>query len=434
MNIDLILIAVICLAAVLVLMMVGIPLPFAVGASAIIGALLGWGAPGFAKIGLIVYSQFFHLQWTPLPLFVLLACVINETRIGTEVFDAANKWMSRLPGGLVSASIVAEAGMAATIGSSTTTALAVGKVAVPQMERLGYNRPFSIAALLSGGTLGPLIPPSIPMIVYAIMAQQSIVHLFIAGMIPGVLLMTMLAGYAIIICLLRPELGPRAVSFSWREKIYSLRKVWPVVVILVSVLGGIYLGIMTANEAAGVAVVIVLILSVAFYRFRFANLVSAMKETAILTGMITFMIVGVVLLTYVVATSGLAQNAADYLLNSGLSKWAIIVAINILLIFLGCFIDALTIILLTLPFFVPLVSGLGFDLVWFGVMMVVNNEIGLITPPMGLNLFIVREAFDIPIGQLLKAVLPFLGVLLLFLVIIVAFPQISLWLPSMMSG
>lgn len=434
MGSDLISIAVICLIVILFLMMIEIPLPYALGSVAIIGIYLGWGKPALSKVGLIVYQQFFSLSWTPLPLFVLLACIINETEIGSDIFDASNKWLSRLPGGLVVASIAAEAGMSATIGSSTTTALTVGKVSVPQMEKLGYDRAFSIAAILTGGALGPLIPPSINIIVYALIARQSIGQLLIAGIIPGILLAAMLAAYVIIICIIHPDIAPKSESVTWKERVYSLRKVWSIIIVLICILGGIYLGIMTANEAAGVAVVVVLILAVVFYRFRMTNLINAIKETAILNGMICFMIVTCMLLTYVVATSGLAQLCADYLINSGLSKWSIIIAINILLIFLGCFVDVLTVILITLPFFIPLVSGLGFDLIWFGVLMTVNSEIGIITPPMGLNLFVMRQAFDLRINDLIKAMLPFMCVLFIFLAILITFPQITIWLPSIMLG
>jgi C4-dicarboxylate transporter DctM subunit len=431
---DIVTIAIVCIIAIVFLMMMGVPLPYTVGSCAVIGTLLALGGAGASKAGLIAYQQFFHLQWTPLALFVFLACIISETRLGSDVFEAANNWLSRLPGGLVVASIMAEAGMAATIGSSTATALAVGKVAVPQMERLGYNKEFSLGALLTGGTLGPLIPPSVPFIVYALLAQESIGQLFIAGVIPGIILAIMLSGYAFIACSIRPELAPRPAAVTWKERMVSLGKVWPVLVVILGVLGGVYLGIMTATEAAGVAVVIVLVLSVVFYRFRLANLVRAMIESAILNGMVCLMIVAVVMFTYILGSSGLSKQLANFLITSGLSPWLLVVSINIVLLILGCFVDGLAIIMLTVPLFVPLIRGLGFSLVWFGVIMVVNIEIGLITPPMGLNLFVMREAFNIPIGKLIRAVVPFLIVLLLFLAIIIAFPPLSTWLPGMMKG
>jgi|WetSurMetagenome_2_1015567.scaffolds.fasta_scaffold123892_1 C4-dicarboxylate transporter, DctM subunit len=431
---SLITIALICLAGVLVFMMIGIPLPFAIGASAVIGAYLGWGSPGLGKMGLIIYQQFFHLQWTPLALFVFLACIIDQTSIGSQIFIAANKWLSRLPAGLIVASIGAEAGMAAAIGSSTTTALAVGKVAVPQMVKLGYNKSFAVGALLCGGALGCLIPPSIPFIVYANMARQSIGELFMAGILPGILLALMLALTAIIITLVRPQMATRPPSVTWKERLVSIRSIWSIILLMLFILGGIYLGIMTANEAAGVGCVFILIIAILFYKFRLKNLINAMKEAALFSGMITFMIISVMALTYVVATSGMAQIFADYLVSSGLSRWGIIIMIMVVLLILGCFVDALTIVLITLPFLVPLVNGLGFNLVWFGVLLVINTEIGVITPPMGLNLFIMRGIFDIPIGDLVKGSAPFIGSMILFLVIIVAFPQIATWLPGMMKG
>lgn len=213
-----------------------------------------------------------------------------------------------------------------------------------------------------------------------------------------------------------------------------MRRVWPVIIIFIAVLGSIYLGIATATEAAGVACVVTLIIAVIFYRFRWPQMVRVVKETVILNGMIAMMIIAVVMFTYVIGTSGMAQKTVEFLVGTGLSKWGIMIAIQILLLILGCFVDGLTIILLTLPFFVPLVSSLGFSLVWFGVLMTVNIEIGLITPPMGLNLFIIKEAFHIPINKLLRAITPFLAVEIFFLFVLVAFPQVSTWLPSLMMG
>jgi C4-dicarboxylate transporter, DctM subunit len=432
MDAYLIIVAVAMLVAVLGLMMIGIPLPFTMGACAVLGAYFAWGSDGLNKMELLVYTQFFNLQWTPLILFIFLACIIEQTRIGTDLFEAASKWLSKLPGGLIVASLGAEAGMAACIGSSTTTAIAVGQVAVPEMTKLGYNRAFGLGTLLCGGVVGPLIPPSVPMIVYAIMARQSIGQLFIAGIIPGILLIVMLVSMVVIFCKIRPSLAPRPMAVTWKERISSLRLVWPVIIVMASILGGVYFGIMTANEAASVACIIILVIAIVFYKLRLGGIMNAAFNTALMGGMICLMLIAAYSLTYVVATSGLAQSFARALLESGFSTWGIIIMINIVLLILGCFVDALTIILLTLPFFIPLVSGLGFDLVWFGVVVVVNNEIGMITPPMGLNLFVVRGVFNIPINELLKGATPGVIVLLLFLALITAFPFISTWLPGMM--
>jgi C4-dicarboxylate transporter DctM subunit len=431
---DILTITVICIAASIFLMLVGVNIAYALGFCTVIGVLWGVGAPALTKLGLTPFSVFYSLNWTPLPLFILMAYIISETDIGTDIFDTANNWLSRIPGGLAVASIWAEAGMAATMGASGTTILTVGKVALPQMERLGYNKRFSMGALLSGGVLGPLIPPSIPFVVYAIMAQQSISELFIAGVIPGIILAAMLSGYAIVACLRNPSLAPRPTSVSWRVKISSLKRVWPVVVLMVGILGGIYMGVITATEAGGIGVLIILLIAVVFYRFRFRNLVRAMTETATLTGMVGLMIIAATLFSYLVGNSRMAQALVDWISSSGLSPWMVIIVMNFILLILGFIMDGLAIMLVTVPLFIPLIVALGFNPVWFGVLMVVNIEIALITPPVALNLFLMSGIFRMPVAEVIKGVLPFLIVLLIFLIILIVFPDLSLWLPSMMQA
>jgi len=430
-------IVVICLIAILVIMGTGIPLAYVLGCCAVLALFFAWGGGGLSKAGLVAFYTFFKLDWTPLPLFVLLGCVLSETRLSTDIFQVANSWLSRLPGGLVVASIMSEAAMAATIGSSIVTLLVVGKVSVPEMERLGYNKAFSTAAILAGGVLGPLIPPSVTLVIYALFAQESIGRLFMAGVIPGIVLAIMLSMFTILTCLRNPRLAPRSVGVSSRERlasVWSVWKVWPIVVVILSILGGIYLGVMTATEAAGVAVVIALLLCVVFYRFRLTNLFRAMVDAAIINGMICFIIMGAMMLTFMVGTSGLGRGLANFLTSVKLSPWLIVIAINAIYLILGFFMDSISVMMVTLPFLVPLIKSLGFDPIWFGVVTVVNIEIGLITPPMALNMFTAKEVFGLPIGELIRHLVPFLAVLLIFLGIIIAFPQLSLWLPGMMRG
>lgn len=431
---DIVTISIIALVVLLFLMMVGIPVPISIGFCAVIAVMLTLGEGGLSKLGTIPFRQYFSMSWTPLVLFTLLAYILDETEIGKDIFKAANNWLSRLPGGLAIASVWAQGVMAAAIGSSTTTAIAVGKVSVPQMEKLGYDKGFSVGTVLAGGVLGPLIPPSIPFITYAIIAQVSIAKLFMAGIVPGITLVACLTVYIVVVCKLQPNLAPTSVSVSWKERFYSLRKVWPLLVIILGILGGIYFGIMTATEAAGVAVILALIVSVVFYRFSWKNMFHAMIESAITNSMILFMIIAVMILTYLVGSSGIARMLTNYLIALNVPPIVIIVIIMVILLILGCFMDALTMILLTLPFFIPLVSGLGFDLIWFGVLMCVNSEIGLLTPPMGLNLFIMKQIFDMPIGRLIRSTTPFIGVVIVFLVLLIVFPEISTWLPATMKG
>jgi len=431
---DILTITIICIALSLVLILIGIPIAYVLGFCTVLGILFGLGGAPLIKLGLTPFSAFHSLNWLPLPLFILMAFIISETDIGRDIFNIANNWLSRVPGGLVVGSIYAQAAMAATMGVSGTTILTVGTVALPEMERLGYNRIFSLGALLTGGVLGPLIPPSIPFIVYAILSQQSISQLFMAGVIPGILLAGMLSAYAMVACVRHPEFAPRPAGVNWKERLFSLRKAWPVVALMLGILGGIYLGVVTATEAAGAGVLIILLIAVVFYRFRLPNLVRAMSQAATLTAMVGLMVIATMVFTFMIGVSGLAQDLSNFIASSGLSPWWVIIMINLAILVLGCFMDGLAILMVTMPLFIPLVSALGFDLVWFGVLVTVNIEIALITPPVGLNLFLVSGTFRIPIADLMRGVAPFLAVLVVFLGILIAFPQLSLWFPSIMSG
>jgi len=428
------LIAALALVAVVIFTIIGIPIGYAIGLCSVIATLILWGPTGLSKLGGIVYEEFFSQAWAALPLYVLLAAIINEAGIGRDVFLTAKNWLSRLPGGLIISAVVAEAVMGAAIGSSTLTLLSVGKVSVSQAESLGYNKGFSAAAITAGGVLGPLIPPSIPMIVYGIMAQQSIARLFIAGVIPGIILCVMLSIFVLGSAIRRPQLAPSSVGVSWRERFTSSYKVWPIFVVLVSLIGGLYMGVVTATEAAGLGVFVVLVLAFIFYRFRLTMLLRTAKDAAITSGMIFIMIIAVKMFTFMVAGSALAESMANAIVAAKLSPLIVILIINVVLIILGCVVDAFALMLLTIPFFIPIINGLGYSLIWFGVVIAVNIEIGLLTPPIGLNLFIAKGAFEIPIGQFVRYMIPFIIVLVIFLAVIVAFPMLSTWLPSIMFG
>jgi len=431
---DIVTITVTCFFGAIALTIIGIPIAYALGFGGLIGILLCLGGAPLIKLGLTPFTVFHSLTWTSLPLFILMACIISETRISMDIFNAANNWLSRVPGGLVVAGVWSQAVMSALDGSSGVSILTTGKVALPQMERLGYNKRFCMGALLTGGVLGPLIPPSIPFIVYALLTQQSIGELFVAGIIPGILLAIMLSVYAMVACFRHPELAPRPAAVSWKERLRSLTKVWSILIVMIGIVGGIYLGVMTATEAAGVAVLIVLLISVVFYRFRLANFVRAMSEAAMLTAMIGIMVIVVTVLTFLVDASGIVHSLSSLIASSGLSPWLLVITINFALLVLGTFMDGLAIMMLSVPLFVPLIVSVGFDPVWFGVLMTVNIEIALITPPDALNLYLMSGAFHEPVAEIIRGIAPFLVVLVIFLGILIAFPQLSLWLPNMMSG
>jgi len=425
---------IICLAAMLIMMMMGIPIAFSMLVPAIIVGTISYGPPVMELLGRTTFSFLYRDALAPLPLFFLLACIIAETSVGDELFGAATKWLSRVPGGLVASSIVGEAALAAMMGHSGGCIVTVGKVALPQFEKYQYNRGFAMGALCCGGVLGPLIPPSSTMIVLTLFAEVSLGRLFIGGIIPGILLALMLVGTAIVMCIRNPKLGPPAQHYTWKEKFYSLRRLWLVALIVFGILGVIYLGIATTTEAAGFGCVATLIIAVAAYKYRLPQLKRSLQEASIITGMIILVIIGASFFTYVVGSSGLGRLLSQFILDIGISPIGFIIALSILYLILGCLMDTMTILLLTLPIFVPAVMALGYDLVWFGILVVVNMQIGLISPPLGLDLYMIRNTFGIPTGELLRGVLPFFIVLLVFLAILIAFPDLTLWLPNMMQG
>jgi C4-dicarboxylate transporter DctM subunit len=428
------LITLVAVLGLFVLMMAGVPIAYSLGFSAVVAGLLAFGTSILPKVGWTPFHMLFNLAWTPLPLFILIGSLIAETTMGTDLFRAAMRWLSRVPGGLIAASIMGEAVMAATLGTSAACIMVVGKVAVPEFERYGYSRSLGLGAMLAGGVLGPLIPPSATMIIYSCLTDTSLGHLFIAGIIPGILLAGMLSSLAVTICLVRPQYGPPAGGFSWQERFASLSRIWPVVVVILSILGSIYLGIATPTESAGVGCVVVLLLAVFLFGLRWNGIRRAIVDAAVINGMILFILIGAAFFTYVVGSANVAEYLSDFLNSSGLSPWVVIIFMNIVYLALGFILDPLTITFLTIPIFFPLIESLGFDPVWFGIVFVVNTQIGLITPPMAIDLFAVRTVFNIPSGDIIRGVTPFLLIELVFLAIIIIFPQISLWLPGMMVG
>jgi C4-dicarboxylate transporter, DctM subunit len=429
---DPMLVFIACIIGLFVLMMLGVPIAFSLGFVGIIGGLVAFGSNILSKVGWAPFSLLFNLSWTPLPLFVLIGSLIAETTMGKDLFNAAAKWLSRIPGGLIASGIIGEGVMAATLGTSAACIMVVGKVAVPEFERYGYNRSLGLGALLAGGVLGPLIPPSATMIIYSCLTNTSLGHLFMAGIMPGILLAVMLASMAIGICAVRPQLGPPAGSFTWKERFASLSRVWPIVLVILSILGTIYMGVATPTESAGVGCVVVFLLGIFLFKLRWEGIRRALIDAATINAMILLILIGASFFTYIVGSTNVAQHAFNFVQSSGISKWMVIIVINVIYLALGFILDPLTITFLTIPIFYPLIVNLGFDPVWFGIIFVVNTQIGLITPPMAIDLFAVRTVFNIPTGDLIRGVTPFLLWEIVFLAIIIAFPQISLWLPSLM--
>ena len=428
-------IAIIGIIVLVLIFLLRMPVAVAMGVVGFVGFAVASSMDGALRIvAKDMWATFSSYSLSVAPMFVLMGTIAFYSGISSRLFDAANKWLGRLPGGLSLATIAACAGFGAMCGSTTAAAAAMGKVTLPEMKRYGYNDALRTGCVASAGSLAIMIPPSTVLIIYGVMTEQSIGKLFIAGIIPGILLIAFLSIPAIAMAYLRPGLAPKGYKVSWRERWRSLRTVWPIVVVMASILGAIYGGIATATETAGVGVVVALIIAVVFFKMRWKQLKEALKEAALINGMILFIIFAANFFTYVLGSTNVASGLEELVGSSGLNRWVVIVIINVIILILGCILDPITITLLTIPIFIPLIVSLGFDPIWFTVMFCINTQIGLVTPPMGTDLFAVRTIFNIPTGEIIRGVAPFMLCELVFLAVIVAFPQLSLWLPSLMVG
>jgi tripartite ATP-independent transporter DctM subunit len=426
--------AILCIIVMLILLNLGLPIAYALGFSSMIIGFLTFGTVALHKLGWTTYHTIFNTAWTPLPLFAFIGCLIAQTKIGEDLFGSARVWLSRLPGALVVSSIIGQAGMAAVLGASAPTILAIGPVSIPELERYKYDKKMSLAALTCGGVLGPLIPPSATAIIIAGLMNMSLGPLLIAGIVPGILLAVMLSLVPVIKCILNPSLGPAAGKVRWSERLFSLKRVWPIVLTFFCILGSIFFGIATATEAGGVGALLVIIVAVIGYGARWKAIYEAAIQTVRINAQIMFILVGAGFFSYIVGSQALARQLVEWVTAIGPHPIPVVVMIQILLLILGCFIDGRTIMVITIPIFVPLIKSLGLNPLWFAVLYLVNMEMALITPPMGINFFLVKNLFKIETGDLLKGVLPYLAMLVIFLFLLVAFPGISTWLPGLMIG
>jgi len=414
-------------------LLLGVPVAFALGFSTVVFGTLAFGPMALQKMSMSTFSLFYSYSWTPLPLYVLMACIITETPIGEQLFRVARNWVAGFPGALISASIIGEALVAGPVGVSGAAIVALGKVAEPELKRYGYDRNLALGGLTVGGVLGPLIPPSTPMVIYGVMANVSVGHLFIAGILPGIILAIMLTLVPLIICWRNPKLGPPAEPVSWRERFSSLKLVWHVMVVMIAIIGTIFFGVATPTEAAGIGCAVIIIIAFTVFHLRWKGLYRAIVESAVINSMMLVIIVAASFFSYMLASAGVGDFISGLVTSLNVSPMMVVVAIMILYLILGCLFDSITITILTIPIFAPLLTSLGLDLVWFGVLYVVNLEIGLITPPMGVNLFFMRNTFNIRTVDLLKGSAPFLVTLFIFLIIVLFVPEISLWLPALMT-
>jgi len=420
----------------LLLIFIRVPIGLSMLLCGLGGAYLVYGniAPILNQLKQLSYSTFSNYSLSVIPLFLLMGQFAALGGLSQALFKAAEAWLGHRKGGVAMAAVGACAGFGAICGSSLATAATMGQVALPELRRAGYSGALSTACLAAGGTLGILIPPSVVLVIYAILTEQNIAKLFLAAFVPGILAAI---GYVVVVAVyvrVRPDSAGTLPPLPMKARWAATAKVWPVVVIFLAVVGGIYSGLFTPTEGAAVGAFGTGLAAWANGGLNRRTLVAAILGTAVATGMIFMIVLGAGVYNTFLALSQLPQQAAQMVVDSGMSPLLVLATILVLYLVFGCFMDSLSMILLTIPIFFPIISGLDFGLspeetaIWFGILVLIVVEVGLITPPVGMNLFIINSlAKDIPMSHTFKGVLPFVASDLLRVLILVAFPSITLF-------
>jgi len=420
----------------LVLMGAGFHIAFALGLAAFISFLLFVPGPAvFTVLGQIAWAATNNFVMSAIPLFILMSQLLVTSGLTEDLFTAASAWVGRVPGSLLLASNFACAAFATCSGSSTATVAAIGGPSAAEMTKRGYDKKFSYGTLCTGGVLGILIPPSIPMIIYALFSGVSVGKLFMAGIVPGIILTFIFAIYIFLRSFFNPQLAPNAPSVSWKEKLSASTRVLPIGLVVFAVLGTIYLGLATPTEAAALGGVASLILCLVRRRLTMKKLMMALQETAVSSAMLIALLACAFMFSFVVTKLRVANALVGMIVDANLGVWTVLLILYALYFVLGMFVDPVSMMILTLPTVLPALKTMGVDPLWFGVIMVVMIETALLTPPVGANLFIMQGiAPDISMTDLIRGVIPYIILIfLLFLPLLNIFPQLALWLPKKMG-
>ena len=425
---------VIPLAGMILFLLMGVKIFVALGFWAVIGYAMvtSWDL-AFSRLALVGYHQICNYAYSPLILFILTGEIIVFSGIGSDLYEAMHKWFGQVPGGLAIASTVACALFAAISGMSVAGAVTIGLIAIPEMRQRGYSKPLATGAVIGSGTLAIMIPPSFDFIAYSIMARQSIGEMFIAGVVPGIIEGLIIIGIIMGWAKIHPKAAPRLAAVPWKQKLISLKAVLPVVGLLIFILGSIYTGIATPTEAAGVSVIVALIITAFYRKLTWRNLFTALIHTVTTSGFIFIILIVALFFGYYLTITGVTRMLTSAVMASGFHPKVIMLFIMLLLAMLGCVLDPGSMLFITTPILVPIVSALGFDLVWYGVVLVIAIEMGLITPPVGIQLYVIQGIVpDIPIGDIIRGSIPFMMENVVTLLLLLFFPQIALWLPRTM--
>ena len=419
------------LVLLLVLIGISIPVGAALGLLGLILDPLFSMLPLSRALGEITWGTSNDFLLVAIPLFVMLGEILLRSGIAERMYNAMSLWLSWLPGGLMHANIGASTLFSATSGSSVATAATVGTVALPQLKKHGYNEPLFLGSLAAGGTLGILLPPSINLIIYGVLTNTSVPRLYLAGILPGLgmaLLFMLVIGLA---CTLRPQWGGKRITASWSERLASLMHVIPPVGIFLLVVGSIYAGIATPTEAAALGVVGALILAAFMRRLTIPMIREVLEGTMKTTAMIMLIVIGAAFLNFIMSATGLTNTLNSTITGLGVSPATMLLILVVFYLVLGCFMETLSLMVTTIPIVAPVMFAMGFDPVWLGIVIIILIEVALITPPVGLNLFVVQSLrSEGSMNDLMIGALPFVFMLLAMVALLAIFPGLALWLPQ----
>ncbi len=434
--------------ATVVVMFSGVPIAFAVGTVALIFMFIFMPTSQVMIVAENIYSELNNFTLLTIPLFIFMGAAIGKSKAGSDLYNSLNRWLYKIPGGLGVANTIACSIFAAMCGSSPATCAAIGSSGIPEMRKRGYSNELAAGIIGAGGTLGILIPPSLTMILYGLVTEQSIGKLFMAGVGPGLLLTILFAAWVILKSWLERRSAQKGKGhknseklvisehYSWKQKMETIPRLMPFLLLILFIMFALYGGMATPSEVAGIGAVGALILVVAVYRiWRWKDLKPIFAGTAKESSMIMLIIGTSFLFTYVMSYLHITQEVAAWLVSLKMGKWQFIFWINILLLGLGCLLPPVAIILMIMPIILPPMKALDIDLIWFSAILTVNMEMGLITPPMGLNLFVINGiAQDISFKEIMKGIIPFLIIMTIGIVLMCIFPEIVLWLPNKYKG
>jgi C4-dicarboxylate transporter DctM subunit len=416
------------------LMLLRVPVGMAMGLVGIGGySLLMGGGPALKLIGQTSMRTVTDYQFGVIPMFLLMGAFVSASGVSRELFRAANTFVGHRRGGLGLATVVSCGAFAAISGSSVATAATFSTVAYPEMRRYGYPKSFATGVIAAGGTLGAMLPPSTVLAVYGLITQQDIGKLFRAGILPGLLAMAMYMATIAIICRVKPDFLPVAPRATAEQRRASLRDVWAPIVLFVLVIGGLYGGVFTPTEAGGVGAGGAFLLGVLRGRLGLPGIRAALLQATRTAAAVFTVLIGALLFGYFLTITQVPQTVTEVLTGLGIGRYGVLALIMLMYLVLGCLMDAMAMIILTVPIIFPLVTELGFDPIWFGVIIVMTVELGLIHPPVGMNVFVIKSVVqDVTFSSIFRGVLPFIATDILRLIILIAFPIIALWLPNQM--